>query len=417
MALRERILIIGNGFDLYHELPTKYSQFIKVLINIEKLNLDDDNDITFEDLFKDVERYSEMKIRFNTESMNFNKAKISEIKNIISRNGWFWSFKSKLHFENWIDVENEIKDILIIFNSITNSIKNILANNFIKEIYINEAFEGPTSLKFNEEYFQLGNFFGLILIDDNDEKINKDYFSVINNYLIKFKSDNFFDFLFLNLKEFMNVFNIYLNDLVNLFYDNIDSEYSNSLAKIHTKINKFYTFNYTPTLENFYNISDVSYLHGKYNFENNNIVLGIDEVDEELQNDKIFMFTKYYQKLFNDTDYIFLSEMKSTSKYDGLDKDFILFGHSLADNDQNYIKELFSVTLQRENNTITILFYSLSDKAQKLKNLLKIIGREDIEFLMKLKRLIFVEINDNPFETVFNLLPKSYSSSTAPESY
>lgn len=37
MALREKVLIIGNGFDLYHELPTKYAQFIKVLMNIEAL--------------------------------------------------------------------------------------------------------------------------------------------------------------------------------------------------------------------------------------------------------------------------------------------------------------------------------------------------------------------------------------------
>ena len=286
----------------------------------------------------------------------------------------------------------------------------------VYEIFINPTYEIGAYLYLNEKALKTASNFNLI--NEENELINENYFFKINESFIKFKSDVFFEDLFLDLQNFISIFNIYLNNVLSCFYPNIDSSFSSSLEKINLDINKFYTFNYTPTLENLYNIDSdkVSYLHGKHHIDSQNIVLGIDEINTELINDKIFMFTKYYQKLFNNTDYQFLSEMKiSTSKYDSADKDFILFGHSLADNDQNYLLELFNVTKQRDQNTITILYHNINDKSQKLKNLLKIIGRNDIEFLMKKKRLIFIAINDNPFETVFKILPTGSNDSYAPE--
>lgn len=118
------------------------------------------------------------------------------------------------------------------------------------------------------------------------------------------------------------------------------------------------------------------------------------------------MFTKYYQKLFNDTDYEFLlNTTSSTSK----NYDFIFFGHSLAENDQSYIKEVVSKTKTMEN-TMTVFYLNNLDKAQKLKNLLQIIGREDIESLMKKRKLVFVKIENQPFDKLIKNLPTSSSS-------
>ena len=36
MNVRERILIIGNGFDLAHFLPTKYEHFIHTMKMVEE---------------------------------------------------------------------------------------------------------------------------------------------------------------------------------------------------------------------------------------------------------------------------------------------------------------------------------------------------------------------------------------------
>lgn len=404
MALREKVLIIGNGFDLYHELPTKYSQFIKVLMNIEALNIED-KEITFDDLFKDIDRNAEMKIRFDAEKMVFDKDKITEIKNNLQNNSWYNSFKTKLTFENWIDIENEIKTTLKIIDKIITEINHIIKTYLTDdEIYIN-VHGYNLSLKLNSEELQYLFNFGF-QEKENNEIIDITLLKRINNSNIEFKKEQFYENLFTELQAFTNTFNLYLESIVGLFYENIDSKYASTLEDLKQNINSFYTFNYTPTLEKLYGIEKVNYLHGKHRLENHNIVLGIEEVDPELQNDKIFMFTKYYQKLFNDTDYEFLSNTITTKSkcYD-----FIFFGHSLAENDQNYIKEVFSESKKFEN-TVTIFFLNQSDKAQKLKNLLHIVGRVDIEVLMKKKTLTFIKIEDKPFEKLIKNLPKSLNT-------
>lgn len=412
MAIREKVLIIGNGFDLYHGLPTKYSQFIGVLINIEALNIENELEITFEDLFKNIEGKSEMKIRFDTEKFIFDKEKVIEIKHSLQNNSWYNSFKEKLSFENWIDVENEIKFTLTLINSLLNNINALLKENKkVTQLTINDNNRGvKTKIELNQKELRYCNVF--YLTNPNDDWVfDSKNFECKDDNLIKFMTGDYYENLFVELQTFTKIFNSYLESFVSLFYQKIDSKYSSSLEVLKGNVNSFYTFNYTPTLEKLYNLNTekINYIHGKHNLENNNIVLGIDEVEEEFISDKIFMFTKYYQKLFNNTDYEFLTDIYEKSlggKYQGQDRDFIIFGHSLADNDQNYIVDLFELGKLR-NNTITVLYYNQNDKAQKLKNLLKIVGRKDIEYLMKKKRLVFMKINDKPFETVFKSLPKS----------
>lgn len=422
MANRKRILIIGNGFDLHHELPTKYVQFIQVLKNIELLKLGNSNEILFEEIFHNVERKNQIILKYDIKNIVFDKSHIEIIKNIISENKWYNLFKDKLDFENWIDFENEIKEALIVLDKII-----LKTNTYIQEkistedITVSHINFRNVKLQINVKEIEYLKKFGLINKSGNSDNFyifNRDYYEKSSKFLIKFKSEFFFERIFEELTYFINAFNDYLFKIVGVFYGNLLDPYSENLMEIDSKIDEYYNFNYTPTLENFYNVKKkVNYLHGKIEIINHNIVLGIDEVHEEFKNDKIFMFTKYYQKLFNNTDYQFLLEMHPGNLFDFSEKDFIIFGHSLADNDQNYLLELFEVTKQTENSTITILYYSIDDKAQKLKNLLKIIGRKDIEYLMKKKRLTFILIDDKPFETIFNFLPKSYNTDMRPEVY
>ena len=45
-----KILITGNGFDLFHHLPTKYGHFMAIMMTIEEISFSSDI-ITFEELF------------------------------------------------------------------------------------------------------------------------------------------------------------------------------------------------------------------------------------------------------------------------------------------------------------------------------------------------------------------------------
>ena len=47
-----KILITGNGFDLFHYLPTKYGHFIAIMTTIEDCNFSED--VSFEELFGKV---------------------------------------------------------------------------------------------------------------------------------------------------------------------------------------------------------------------------------------------------------------------------------------------------------------------------------------------------------------------------
>ncbi|WP_117593051.1 hypothetical protein [Chryseobacterium aquaticum] len=48
--MEEKIVILGNGFDLRHFLPTSYNHLISILCEIEKLP-EDKESISFSDLF------------------------------------------------------------------------------------------------------------------------------------------------------------------------------------------------------------------------------------------------------------------------------------------------------------------------------------------------------------------------------
>lgn len=81
MPTQKKVLIIGNGFDLYHELPTKYTQFIQVLKNIENIKLSDSNDVLFEELFFNIERVNNIKEKYDVKNIIFEKDNIEKIKN------------------------------------------------------------------------------------------------------------------------------------------------------------------------------------------------------------------------------------------------------------------------------------------------------------------------------------------------
>ena len=136
---------------------------------------------------------------------------------------------------------------------------------------------------------------------------------------------------------------------------------------------QIYSFNYTKTYQKLYDQSaETDYLHGSFGKEQN-IVLGVSELeDDSLIKLKAFGFTKYHQRLFKDTDYLFLDEYKSkiyenTVRLENFEKNFSgdlsikglhianiikdeifnlnvsIWGHSLDVSDKEYIRPLAKV--------------------------------------------------------------------------
>lgn len=169
-------------------------------------------------------------------------------------------------------------------------------------------------------------------------------------------------------------------------------------------------------MKNYGNVA-IEYLHGKCG-ANQNIVLGISDLyDESLRKLKAYGFTKYHQKLFKDTEYVFLDSYKeeilfqeeqiaaqlistnpvtrrnlqaANDKNRKLDLTINIWGHSLDLSDQEYIKDIFSLNDEIDRNVRVVIYYfdNLA-KFSLLNNLLAILGKDKVEKWMKKKWLQF----------------------------
>lgn len=120
------VLIIGNGFDLYHKLPTRYIDFLFLVKNWS--DFFDDYNRSLREKIEDLE-YKKFNITldeygkltndslrdFAKYSKNFNSDKIQTLNVILSKNAWIQYFiKSGYEKEGWIDFESEIEKVLMI---------------------------------------------------------------------------------------------------------------------------------------------------------------------------------------------------------------------------------------------------------------------------------------------------------------
>ena len=182
---------------------------------------------------------------------------------------------------------------------------------------------------------------------------------------------------------------------------------------------KIFSFNYTNTYQRLHDSVDVEYLHGSCG-EYQNIVLGVSDLeDESLRKLKAFGFTKYHQKLFKDTDYLFLDNYKKIvrenlsqlekhtrtdyqnyqieqrnleriNKLGQFDLNFYIWGHSLDVSDQDYIIDLFSLNDDMNRNVrVTVYYFDKPAKFSLLNNLLAILDKDKVERWMKNKWLVF----------------------------
>lgn len=120
------VLIIGNGFDLYHKLPTRYIDFLFLVKNWS--DFFDDYNRSLREKIEDLE-YKKFNITldeygkltndslrdFAKYAKSFNNDKIQTLNVILSKNAWIQYFiKSGYEKEGWIDFESEIEKVLMI---------------------------------------------------------------------------------------------------------------------------------------------------------------------------------------------------------------------------------------------------------------------------------------------------------------
>ncbi len=418
-----KILLLGNGFDLYHKLPTRYYDFISVISNyhnrykssipfsLDQL-IDDDVASANEKIKESLDTY-----RTIYESINITNEQHQKIISL-KENYWFKYFEKFCDsISTWIDFEKEIMRVVYAFDFF-----------FKKQYFKNEIDENGTvvSFKFDERssnhIVSNFNFFyvnklnnGQLSLKDNgfiDGKkyIKKDYLirSVAGANIFEINKCEVVDFLYEELDKFSDVLKLYFE----LFVEQVinHTEFSNIVKrnKLFENVGFVINFNYTNTYERIYEINrnkykinrnKIVYLHGNID---NKIILGVnsDAYDEIEKLDTTFLrFKKYYQRVINKTDNRYLKFKKETYSvlnenkyYDNIVQvkyDLIVFGHSLDMTDADIITDMFFIS-----NKVIIYCRDVDDMNSKLNNLISIYGRSEFDSVRFEKDIEFRLIND-----------------------
>lgn len=383
-----KILITGNGFDLNLGLPTSYSDFIKILIQTEN------SEINFESIYSNSQNYHLIKENFNP--FVFDEDKLSKLRNEISDNSWYNFFKDEFEIESWIDFENKIEYVLkILFSSVQYLKKGIFDKGSISSQNLNYK---PQLFNNNIEIIEVLRKFEIIYLDrDYNITLNDSYLIKKYKFFIDINLEKITKDLYNELLNFKTIFNYYFEIFVYPFYDNIKIKIDRSLFQ---NINIHYTFNYTPSFEFIYRKAKITkFLHGTIDSSTNQIVLGINEIPESSINNKYFLpFTKYFQKLNNNTDYIFLKEFEKKISHNYI---FFFFGHSLDSSDADYVNEVFDFvkSLKSKIKKIVIIYRDENSKPKLLINLLNIRGKNDIQELMRSDVLKFLKYDSKELKS------------------
>ena len=139
------ILVIGNGFDLAHELNTQYKDFLEV-INLYENMPNINKNTQFDDYLKNIKGFKiEAKIKQYLVAYITNKEKKIDDeteKFIYARENNFWLLYFNKLLEdrklndrnNWIDFELEIRSVIVKINDVINKFGMEIVDNDIEQI-------------------------------------------------------------------------------------------------------------------------------------------------------------------------------------------------------------------------------------------------------------------------------------------
>lgn len=385
------ILVIGNGFDLAHGLPTKYGdflEFVKVIRQVVRIcSREDLLNIEWGNVNFQIKELIKNKMG-NKQDNLFSQEKTWT--GLLDDNVWIDYFLqcNMYQKENWIDFENEISNVI---QAIDNDM------------------QGQTIVyKLEDKFEQISNDF-----------LNRKYYGTQITY------KGLRDKLLSDLNKLIRAFEIYLCEYV----EKIEiKRVSPDIEEL--EIDFILSFNYTHTFSRIYEVSErlkkqveysFDYIHGEAivdnTIETDNMILGIDEYlleDRKNKDIEFIAFKKFYQRLYKGTGcrykslvQIIQDEYKAINKseenfismlkqaYDSNDNskfwwtylallnnksekkekhNLYIFGHSLDVTDGDILRDL----ILNDNVHTTIYYLNKDVMGQQIANLVKVIGQDEL---------------------------------------
>ena len=277
------ILLIGNGFDLAHGLPTLYKNFLDFCIKAKVIFTIIDgrgSNLYYDEYLRDWDINSQIKeslmeayksrkkdiIFFDDgthrDDFTTQNDALNQLYSLINKNVWIEYFKGCSSYigENWIDFETEISRVIQTIDVVRNY-----------TVQHKDIMEIPRDMQ------------GILMEIIKKAKGNlKDICGSIEQI------DKFTGRLYKDLKTLIRALEIYLTEFVEKINNDIVIPEINEL-----KIDHVLSFNYTNTFEKKYGIGksiEYNFIHGEAKesntIESNNMVLGIDEYLPKDRKDK-----------------------------------------------------------------------------------------------------------------------------------
>ena len=379
------VLVLGNGFDLAHKLPTTYLCFLKTTEYI--VNLSKYDDLTIGKVFKSLQKdCNAIGISYSAyssiyDAIELDPQRLKELSKKCKDNMWWNYFKNKYDKDvGWIDFEKEIDSVLL------------KINHFIKNHSPNMGFD---IRKENADIVQSFSFFvepgGL----NNGEISNKHYYK--SDYIIirKNRKDNEIDRrkiaveLYQYLIEFSELLALYFEIFVDETLGKLRNVQLLNIVDAYKKYDDIITYNYTSLLEKLY-WKIPAHIHGKLG---SSIVLGINSNGEDEGNiDLSFVdFKKYYQRVVYETDLEYLrilTHMKALSQR-GNTVTLSIIGHSLDVSDKDSIGELFDAA-----DRIIVYYHNKEKLPEYVQNLISFFGKTRFDELRFDKNLRFLHLEE-----------------------
>ncbi|WP_343328320.1 AbiH family protein [Polaribacter staleyi] len=381
-----KLILVGNGFDLAHGLPTSYKHFIDdIWKNLANNHSDPELSKIFElgdDLVrfllkKNIENFNDFDTLMNTSvsrDISYKRDTLFAENKFLRRvllkvkNDFFILINSKNYIENWVDIENEY---YLQLKKIVN----------LPKLQITKSEEDH-----------------LIEKKEKVEKLNKE-FEEVKNLLIKYLKEKVllkFNIEKITTKEaFLEMYKIFkpnssLNDNkwdTREFSTFSDSEHISKIYKDEKVNNKIHcysyivNFNYTDsshlyfletydgTMEN----GNINSIHGEIDSENFKPVFGFgDEMDEDYQlienidDNKYLEFFKSFQ-YFQNNNYDQLLSTIDSEKFQ-----VIILGHSCGLSDRVMLNTIFE---HKNCRSIKIYYHQKEDGSDNYLDIVKNISR------------------------------------------
>ncbi len=374
------ILIIGNGFDLAHRLPTSYTDFLKFFHSVEKMPIFCGTNKEYEERIAKIHTNSaeirdilikifESRIPHKSSSFTeevFSDPIAQEIYQNLKGNIWYcYLYKlyenGQIKGVNWIDFESEISHIVEIFDRTEENLYMEVVHDALRNTFPGDE--------------KIGIF--LRTLD------SVDFFKTKNPFTYR----DFLDDSYQQLRCFIYCMELYLRNYVealpvSLFSQDIKNAVPSAVL----------CFNYTHTFfkkyGSFFPKAKIHYIHGESRdsdtSETSNMVLGIDEyykIPEDCNAHTNYnIYKKFTQRVINETGFEYREWIQTMDMFsrvykntnDPLPNNIFVFGHSLDITDKDILKDL----IDREGVKTTIFYHDKQQQTQQIANLVKMLGQE-----------------------------------------